>query len=140
MNINTITAVYFVGAGGIGMSALIRYFLSKGKQVAGYDKTPSDLTAQLNREGAVIHYEDNISLIQDAFKDPAKTLVVYTPAVPETHTELAWFRQNGFEIMKRARVLGEITNCSRGLCIAGTHGKTTTSSMLDSCRFIRAVG
>ncbi|WP_455640221.1 UDP-N-acetylmuramate--L-alanine ligase [Parabacteroides sp.] len=130
MNIATITAVYFVGAGGIGMSALIRYFLSKGKQVAGYDKTPSDLTAQLNREGAVIHYEDNISLIPNAFKDPAQTLVVYTPAVPESHTELTYFRQNGFEIMKRARVLGEITNCSRGLCVAGTHGKTTTSSML----------
>ena len=130
MNINTITAVYFVGAGGIGMSALIRYFLSRGKQVAGYDKTPSDLTAQLNREGAVIHYEDNTSLIPDAFKDPAQTLVVYTPAVPESQTELTYFRQNGFEVMKRARVLGEITNCSRGLCIAGTHGKTTTSSML----------
>lgn len=130
MNINTITAVYFVGAGGIGMSALIRYFLSKGKQVAGYDKTPSDLTAQLNREGAVIHYEDNVSLIPDTFRDPAQTLVVYTPAVPESHTELSYFRQNGFEVMKRARVLGEITNCSRGLCIAGTHGKTTTSSML----------
>ena len=130
MNINTITAVYFFGAGGIGMSALIRYFLSRGKQVAGYDKTPSDLTAQLNREGAVIHYEDNTSLIPDAFKDPAQTLVVYTPAVPESHTELTYFRQNGFEVMKRARVLGEITNCSRGLCIAGTHGKTTTSSML----------
>ena len=130
MNINTITAVYFVGAGGIGMSALIRYFLSRGKQVAGYDKTPSDLTAQLNREGAVIHYEDNTSLIPDAFKDPAQTLVVYTPAVPESHTELTYFRQNGFEVMKRARVLGEITNCSHGLCIAGTHGKTTTSSML----------
>lgn len=130
MNINTITAVYFVGAGGIGMSALIRYFLSRGKQVAGYDKTPSDLTVQLNREGAVIHYEDNTSLIPDAFKDPAQTLVVYTPAVPESHTELTYFRQNGFEVMKRARVLGEITNCSRGLCIAGTHGKTTTSSML----------
>ena len=112
------------------MSALIRYFLSRGKQVAGYDKTPSDLTAQLNREGAVIHYEDNTSLIPDAFKDPAQTLVVYTPAVPESHTELTYFRQNGFEVMKRARVLGEITNCSRGLCIAGTHGKTTTSSML----------
>ena len=130
MNINTITAVYFFGAGGIGMSALIRYFLSKGKQVAGYDKTPSDLTAQLNREGAVIHYEDNVSLIPDTFRDPARTLVVYTPAVPESHTELSYFRQNGFEVMKRARVLGEITNCSRGLCIAGTHGKTTTSSML----------
>lgn len=112
------------------MSALIRYFLSRGKQVAGYDKTPSDLTAQLNREGAVIHYEDNTSVIPDAFKDPAQTLVVYTPAVPESHTELTYFRQNGFEVMKRARVLGEITNCSRGLCIAGTHGKTTTSSML----------
>lgn len=112
------------------MSALIRYFLSRGKQVAGYDKTPSDLTAQLNREGAVIHYEDNTSLIPDAFKDPAQTLVVYTPAVPESHTELTYFCQNGFEVMKRARVLGEITNCSRGLCIAGTHGKTTTSSML----------
>ena len=130
MNINTITAVYFVGAGGIGMSALIRYFLSKGKQVGGYDKTPSDLTAQLNREGAVIHYEDNVSLIPDAFKDPAQTLVVYTPAVPESHAELTYFRQKGFEVMKRARVLGEITNCSRGLCVAGTHGKTTTSSMV----------
>lgn len=130
MNVNTITAVYFVGAGGIGMSALIRYFLSKGKRVAGYDKTPSDLTEQLNREGAAIHYEDNIASIPEAFRNPADTLVVYTPAVPESHTELTYFRTNGFEVMKRARVLGEITNCTRGLCVAGTHGKTTTSSML----------
>lgn len=130
MDINNITAVYFVGAGGIGMSALIRYFLSKGKKVAGYDKTPSGLTEQLNREGAAIHYEDNVNLIPCDFADPAKTLVIYTPAVPEDHSELCYFRGNGFEVMKRARVLGEITDCNRGLCVAGTHGKTTTSSML----------
>lgn len=112
------------------MSALIRYFLSKGKQVAGYDRTPSALTEQLNQEGADIHYEDCVGLIPEAFRRPDQTLVVYTPAVPETHTELAFFRSGGFEVMKRARVLGEITNCSRGLCVAGTHGKTTTSSML----------
>lgn len=130
MDITTITAVYFVGAGGIGMSALIRYFLSKGKQVAGYDKTPSGLTEQLNSEGAAIHYEDDVTRIPDHFTDPARTLVVYTPAVPESHSELSYFRSNGFEVMKRARVLGEITECSRGLCVAGTHGKTTTSSMV----------
>ena len=130
MDINNITSVYFVGAGGIGMSALIRYFLSKGKKVAGYDKTPSGLTEQLNYEGAAIHYEDNVMLIPDDFTNPAKTLVVYTPAVPDSHTELSYFRDHEFEIMKRARVLGEITNCTRGLCIAGTHGKTTTSSMI----------
>ena len=130
MDINNITAVYFIGAGGIGMSALIRYFLSKGKKVGGYDKTPSGLTEQLNYEGAAIHYEDNVDLIPDDFTDPAKTLVVYTPAVPEDHSELCYFRGNGFEVMKRARVLGEITGCNRGLCVAGTHGKTTTSSML----------
>ena len=130
MDINKVTAVYFVGAGGIGMSALIRYFLSKGKKVGGYDKTPSGLTEQLNYEGAAIHYEDNVDLIPDDFTDPAKTLVVYTPAVPEDHSELCYFRGNGFEVMKRARVLGEITGCNRGLCVAGTHGKTTTSSMV----------
>lgn len=117
MNLNKISAVYFVGGGGIGMSALIRYFLSKGKRVAGYDKTPSELTEQLNTEGAFIHYEDNTDLIPPAFRNPPETLVVYTPAVPESHTELTYFRENGFEVMKRARVLGEITNCTRGLCI-----------------------
>lgn len=130
MNINQVTAVYFVGAGGIGMSALIRYFLSKGKRVGGYDKTPTELTKRLNQEGAEIHYEDDVTLIPDVFKNPATTLVVYTPAVPESHTELTYFRKHGFEVMKRARILGEITNCSRALCVAGTHGKTTTSSML----------
>ena len=129
MNIEKLTSIYFVGAGGIGMSALIRYFLSKGKKVAGYDRTPSTLTEELNKEGAEIHYEDNVSLIPEAYKDAAHTLVVYTPAVPESHTELTFFRSNGFKIMKRAQVLGEITEYSRGLCIAGTHGKTTTSSM-----------
>lgn len=130
MDINKVRAVYFVGAGGIGMSALIRYFLSKGKLVGGYDKTPSDLTGELRKEGADIHYEDHIDLVSDVFKSPADTLVVYTPAVPDSHTELTYFREHGFEVMKRACVLGEITKCSRGLCVAGTHGKTTTSSML----------
>ena len=130
MDIRTITAVYFVGAGGIGMSALIRYFLSKGKQVAGYDKTPSDLTEELNREGASIHYEDDITLIPPPFRNESNTLVVYTPAVPDSHTELSWFRNNGFQIMKRSQILGEITQSARGLCVAGTHGKTTTSSMV----------
>jgi UDP-N-acetylmuramate--alanine ligase len=129
MDIHTIKAVYFVGAGGIGMSALVRYFLSKGKQVAGYDRTPSELTGQLNREGAAIHYTDDAGLIPETFRSPADTLVVYTPAVPESHAELAWFRSRHFEVMKRAQVLGEITRASRGLCVAGTHGKTTTSSM-----------
>ncbi len=127
---NKIESLYFIGAGGIGMSALIRYFLSRGKRVAGYDKTSSDLTEILNEEGAKIHYTDNVSLIPDYCREPDKTLVVYTPAVPEDHSELTWFRANGFEVMKRARLLGEITRTSRGLCIAGTHGKTTTSSMV----------
>ena len=130
MDINKVSAVYFVGAGGIGMSALIRYFLSKGKRVGGYDKTPSALTEALIKEGADIHYEDNVALIHDDYKSPDKALVVFTPAIPGSHTELTYFREHGFEVMKRARVLGEITKTSRGLCVAGTHGKTTTSSML----------
>ena len=129
MDIREITSVYFVGAGGIGMSALVRYFLAKGKKVAGYDRTPSALTAELSEEGALIHYEENVALIPDFCKNPATTLVVYTPAIPDNHAELCFFRDNGFEVMKRARVLGEITRSSRGLCVAGTHGKTTTSSM-----------
>jgi UDP-N-acetylmuramate--alanine ligase len=122
--------IYFIGAGGIGMSALIRYFLAKGQKAAGYDRVESLITQQLNAEGANIHYEDNLALIPDSFKDKTHTLVVWTPAVPENHSELTYFRENGFEMMKRAQVLGEITRTARGLCVAGTHGKTTTSSMI----------
>lgn len=129
MNIESIQSVYFVGAGGIGMSALIRYFLSKGKIVAGYDRTPSELTERLITEGAQIHYEENISLIPEICKEQATTLVVYTPAVPQEHAELAYFREKGFDIYKRSQVLGIITHNSKGLCVAGTHGKTTTSTM-----------
>ena len=130
MDLHTVTALYFVGAGGIGMSALIRYFLANGKQVGGYDKTPSELTAALIREGAAIHYTDDMALVEDCFLSPEHTLVVYTPAIPDSHTELTYFRSHGFQVVKRAQLLGEITRCNRGLCVAGTHGKTTTSSML----------
>ena len=129
MGIDAIKSVYFIGAGGIGMSALVRYFLSLGKEVAGYDRTPSALTERLNAEGAVIHYDDDCSLIPDSCKDKEHTLVVYTPAVPDNHSELTYFRDHGFDIQKRAQVLGTITRSRRGLCVAGTHGKTTTSSM-----------
>lgn len=129
MNIETIKSVYFIGAGGIGMSALIRYFLSKGKKVAGYDRTSSELTERLITEGAQIHYEEDIDLIPEECKDKASTLVVYTPAVPQGHAELTYFRENGFNIHKRSQVLGIITRSSKGLCVAGTHGKTTTSTM-----------
>ena len=129
MGIDAIKSVYFIGAGGIGMSALVRYFLSLGKEVAGYDRTPSVLTERLNAEGAAIHYADDCSLIPDSCKDKEHTLVVYTPAVPDNHSELTYFRDHGFDIQKRAQVLGTITRSRRGLCVAGTHGKTTTSSM-----------
>ena len=129
MNIETIKSVYFVGAGGIGMSALVRYFLFKGKVVAGYDRTPTPLTETLIAEGAQIHYEENVDLIPEACKDKESTLVIYTPAVPQEHEEIVYFRNNGFEIQKRAQVLGTITHSSKGLCVAGTHGKTTTSTM-----------
>ena len=129
MDVNTLKSVYFIGAGGIGMSALVRYFLSKGKKVGGYDRTPSELTEKLIEEGAAIHYEESTELITDAFRDPATTLVVYTPAVPDTHKEFTYFRENGFEIHKRSQVLGMLTHAGKGLCVAGTHGKTTTSTM-----------
>ena len=120
---------YFVGAGGIGMAALERYFLARGARVAGYDRTPSELTAALEAEGVHIDYDENPDLIPDYCRDPGQTLVVYTPAVPAEHQGLQWFRRNGFDVEKRARVLGIVTEHSRGLCFAGTHGKTTTSSL-----------
>ncbi len=122
-------SVYFIGAGGIGMSALVRYFLSKGLTVAGYDRTSCALTEELRAEGADIHYEDNPELIPAACCDKENTLVVYTPAIPSTHKELTYFRENGFELQKRAQVLGTLTRSMKGLCVAGTHGKTTTTSM-----------
>ncbi len=125
-----IQSIYFVGAGGIGMSAIIRYFLAKGYNVGGYDKTPTPLTQALIEEGADIHFEENVNLIKPCFKDKDTTLVVYTPAVPEEHEELVFFRKNGFRVQKRAQVLGLLTKELKGLCVAGTHGKTTTSAMI----------
>ena len=122
-------SLYFVGAGGIGMAALERYFLAKGKRIAGYDRTPSDLTAALQQEGVHIDFDEAPALIPDYCRDPQRTLVVYTPAVPATHQGLTYFRDNGFEVVKRAALLGVVTAHSKGLCFAGTHGKTTTSSM-----------
>lgn len=122
-------AVYFIGAGGIGMSAIARYFMRRGMVVAGYDKTPSKLTEQLEHEGMLIHYEDNVELIPMACRNPQECLVVYTPAIPQEHSELQFFRQGGFDIQKRAQVLGTLTREHKGLCVAGTHGKTTTSTM-----------
>lgn len=124
-----IKAVYFVGIGGIGMSAIARYFLNSGIAVGGYDRTPSDLTEQLRKEGALVHYEDDVNLIPAPCRDKESTLVVYTPAIPAEHSELTFFREQGFEIQKRAQVLGTLTRALKGLCVAGTHGKTTTSSM-----------
>ena len=129
MDVNTLKSVYFIGAGGIGMSALVRYFLSKGKKVGGYDRTPSDLTATLIEEGAQIHYEEAVENIPSDFLDATSTLIVYTAAMPENHVLLQYFRNNGFTIYKRAQVLGMLTRSSKGLCAAGTHGKTTTSTM-----------
>lgn len=124
-----IKAIYFVGIGGIGMSAIARYFLNEGIVVGGYDKTRTELTHKLEEEGALIHYEENVNLIPTVCKDKTSCLVVYTPAIPDTHEEMAYFRREGFEIQKRAQVLGYLTKAYKGLCVAGTHGKTTTSSM-----------
>ena len=129
MELKDITAVYFVGAGGIGMSAIARYFMSKGLVVAGYDKTPSALTHQMEKEGMLIHYDENVDEIPHACRDKASCLIIYTPAIPATHKELCYFRENGFEIQKRAQVLGTLTRTHKGLCVAGTHAKTTTSTM-----------
>jgi UDP-N-acetylmuramate--alanine ligase len=129
MELKDIKAVYFVGAGGIGMSAIARYFMGKGAVVAGYDKTPSQLTRQLEKEGMIIHYDENVEAIPQACRNVSQTLVVYTPAIPADHKELAYFREKGFEIQKRAQVLGTLTRTHKGLCVAGTHGKTSTSTM-----------
>ena len=129
MDVNTLKSVYFIGAGGIGMSALVRYFLSKGKNVGGYDRTPSELTLKLIEEGAAIGYDDSPESIPTAFLQPESTLIVYTAAMPEDHILLQYFRHHGFTVYKRAQVLGMLTRSNKGLCAAGTHGKTTTSTM-----------
>ena len=121
--------IYFVGAGGIGMAALVRYCLHADKNVAGYDRTPTELTHNLIDEGADITFEDDAAAVGQAFRDPGTTLVVYTPAVPASNKILSYFRDGGFEVVKRAVLLGKITHGMRALCFAGTHGKTTTSSM-----------
>ena len=120
-----IKRIYFLGVGGIGMSALARYFNANGVAVSGYDKTETVLTKQLAAEGITVHYEDNIEFI-----DKTAELVVYTPAIPKDHLEYNYFLENNYTLVKRSEVLGAITNSSYNLCIAGTHGKTTTSSMV----------
>ena len=129
MEIKNIERVYFVGIGGIGMAALARYFLSLNLPVAGYDRTPSALTAELQHEGAVVSFDDSMDAVPEAFRTAEGTLVVYTPAVPAANIPLTFFRDNGFEVRKRAYVLGQVSRHSKGICFAGTHGKTTTSSM-----------
>ena len=121
--------IYFIGAGGIGMAALERYYLSKGKKVAGYDRTPTALTDALIEEGVEISFSPEAESIPADFRNPADTLVIYTPAVPENLPILTYFREGGFEVIKRAKALGLITRDTKSLCFAGTHGKTTTSSM-----------
>ena len=123
--LNTILRVYFLGIGGIGMSAIARYFLNKNVTVSGYDKTPTTLSKQLEKEGAHIHFEDNVDLL-----DKDAQLVIYTPAIPSAHTELTWYRDHGYEVVKRSDVLGEISRQSFNICVAGTHGKTTISTMI----------
>lgn len=130
MNLNTIHNVYFIGIGGIGMSALARYFNANKKYVAGYDKTPTDITNDLTELGIKIHFEDGIHHIEAPFLNPSTTLVVYTPAIPKHHTELQYFINNGFHVLKRSQILGLITENTFCLAVAGTHGKTTTTSIL----------
>ena len=135
MNIATLKNVFFIGIGGIGMSAIARYFHRLGKNVAGYDKTRTHLTDELEAEGIAIHFEDNLELISKVFFDKAETLVVITPAIPKNHSEWNYFIDNNFEIKKRAEVLGLITENSFCFAVSGTHGKTTTSSMLAHILF-----
>ncbi len=143
-----IKSVYFVGIGGIGMSAIARYFLHEGKIVGGYDRTPTPLTAELEAEGAQIHYDDDMSLIAPNFKDPASCAVIYTPAIPSDHTELNYFFSNGFEVVKRSQMLGVLTTGKFVMAVAGTHGKSSTSTMIawlnhaverQGCAFLGAI-
>lgn len=128
--LNHIEAVYLIGIGGIGMSGLARYFAEHGKAVAGYDKTPTDLTKELESAGISVHFNDDVEAIPASFKDASTTLVIFTPAVPKDHSELNYFQKNGFEVLKRSQVLGELSRTFSTIAVAGTHGKTTTSSIV----------
>jgi UDP-N-acetylmuramate--alanine ligase len=130
MNLNDTQNIYFVGIGGIGMSAIARYFKANGKNVAGYDKYSSDNSKDMEASGIKIHYSDDLNLIDEEFKNKNETLVVYTPAIPKTHSELTFFNEQGFTVLKRSEILGMITKNSKCLAVSGTHGKTSTSSIL----------
>tara|TARA_B110000259_G_scaffold22890_1_gene23551 strand:+ start:4900 stop:6252 length:1353 start_codon:yes stop_codon:yes gene_type:complete len=130
VNLKNIHSVYFVGIGGIGMSAIARYFVANGKKVAGYDKTPSQITSDLEALGVEIHFDDSVKNIPILFLNKEETLVVYTPAIPKDHAAFNYFLDHKFNILKRAAVLGKITETTCCLAVAGTHGKTTTSSIL----------
>jgi len=126
---NKFNKYYFLGIGGIGMSALARYYNVKGFQVAGYDRTETKLTMDLKAEGIEICYNENVNHIPANFTNPKNTLIVLTPAIPQDHPQLQYFKDHNFTILKRAQVLGEITKLSKGICIAVTHGKTTTATI-----------
>jgi len=130
LNLDHIHNVYFIGVGGIGMSAIASYFKSNGKQVAGYDKVPTPITKSLQKMGVSIHFEDSIACVEDNFKNKQNTIVIYTPAVPKNHIELNYFLDHNFTVLKRSEILGEITKSTVCLAVAGTHGKTTTSTIL----------
>ncbi|WP_426431369.1 UDP-N-acetylmuramate--L-alanine ligase [Winogradskyella sp. HB-48] len=130
MNLKAINNIYFIGIGGIGMSALARYFVANGKNVAGYDKTPSDITESLQELGVKVHFNDSVYEVKPEFLNKENTLVVYTPAIPKNHSEFNYFKDNGFKVYKRSQVLGEVTKQTTCLAVAGTHGKTTTTSIL----------
>ncbi len=143
-----IRSLYFVGIGGIGMSAIARYFLHEGKRVGGYDRTPTPLTHELEAEGADIHYTDDLSLIAPEFLDPKSCVVIYTPAIPSDHTELRYFMEGGFEVLKRSQMLGVLTHGKYVMAVAGTHGKSSTSTMVawlnhavegQGCAFLGAI-
>lgn len=121
--------VYFLGIGGIGMSALARYFMHEGMTVGGYDLTESELTRALAGEGAAIHYVDSVEAVPEVFKKSQDTLVVYTPAIPKEHSELVWFKNNGFEVLKRSEILGHVSQGKYVMAVSGTHGKTTTTTL-----------
>ena len=128
--LTNIQAVYLIGIGGIGMSGLARYFAAQGKVVGGYDRTSTDLTKELEAAGISVHFQDDVNAITASFKNADNTLIIYTPAVPSNHSELNYFRSNGFEVLKRSQVLGELSKAYNTVAVAGTHGKTTTSSII----------